>query len=473
MARTGKSELYKLSAIELRALIGQRKLSPIELLDHLLARIDRLDPKIHAFVHLDRRGAKAAACKAERAMMSGELLGPLHGLPISIKDLILVKGMPCTRGSWFFRNDVPKQDPPAIERLRKAGAIITGKTNTPELGWKGASSNVLFPETRNPWNLERTPGGSSGGATAATAVGFGPFHIGSDGGGSIRIPASFTGTFGFKASYGRIPNSPVAPNGRIGHLGPQTRTVDDAALLYRVLAGPDERDPHSLPADTIAEGDPAPLEGLRIGWAPDLGFLKADAEVVRICERAVQKFADARCTIVPLKINIEDPLESTIGIAMRAGIGRAVTGFPDWQKHIDPGLGDVVERAAATMSPFALADAALGIGRISEALRRHFAKVDILALPTTPTVAFPIGQDAPTRWLKVPEGATRWFGLTAAFNATGQPAASVPAGFTRAGLPVGLQLVGRRYDDWTVMRICKTFEELAPWRDKWPKAATR
>ena len=473
MARARKSELYRLSAVELRGLIGRRELSPVEFLNHVLARIDRLDPKIHAFVHLDRRGAKAAARRAEKAMMSGDSLGLLHGLPISIKDLVMVKGMPWTRGSWFFRDSIPKQDPPAIERLRKAGAIITGKTNTPELGWKGATSNVLFPETRNPWNLSRTPGGSSGGATAATAAGFGPFHIGSDGGGSIRIPASFTGTFGFKASYGRIPNTPVAPNGRIGHLGPQTRTVDDAALLYRVLAGPDERDPHSLPSETIADGDLAPIEGLRIGWAPDLGFLKADAEVVRICERAVQRFADARCTIVPLKINIEDPLESTIGIAMRAGIGAIVTGFPDWRKRIDPGLGEVIEAAQENMSPFSLSDAALGIGRIWEGLRMHFARIDVLALPTTPTVAFPIGQDGPTRWLKQPDGATRWFGLTAAFNATGQPAASVPAGFTRAGLPVGLQLVGQRYDDWTLMRACKTFETLVPWADRWPKMARR
>ncbi|MDA0262202.1 MAG: amidase family protein, partial [Proteobacteria bacterium] len=299
------------------------------------------------------------------------------------------------------------------------------------------------------------------------------FHIGSDGGGSIRIPASFTGTFGFKASYGRIPNSPVAPNGRIGHLGPQTRTVDDAALLYRVLAGPDDRDPHSLPAEMIPEGDLAPLEGLRIGWVPDLGFLKADAQVVRICEQAVQKFADARCTIVPLKINIEDPLDTTIGIAIRAGIGGVVTGFPDWRERIDPGLGEVIDAAEKNMSPFSLADAALGIGRIWDGMRRQFAKIDILALPTTPTVAFPVGQNAPTRWLKQPEGAMRWFGMTAAFNATGQPAASLPAGFTRAGLPVGLQLVGQRYGDWSVLRACKTFEMLAPWADKWPKIAQR
>ena len=473
MARAKKSELYKISAAELRRLIGRRELSPVELLDYILARIDRLDPKIHAFVHLDRRGAKAAARRAEKSMMSGDALGPLHGLPISIKDLILVKGMPCTRGSWFFRNEVPKQDPPAIERLRKAGAIITGKTNTPELGWKGVTSNVLFPETRNPWNLERTPGGSSGGATAATAVGFGPFHLGTDGGGSVRIPASFTGTFGFKGSYGRIPNTPVAPNGRIGHLGPQTRTVDDAAMLYRVLAGPDERDPYSLPAEAIPEGNLTPLEGARIGWVPDLGFIKGDAEVVRVCERAVQKFADARCEIIPLKINIEDPLETAVGIAMRAGIGRIVSGFPDWRQRIDPELGEIIEAAEKRMSPFSLSDVALGIGRIWEGMRKQFAKVDILALPTTPTVAFPIGQNAPTRWLNKPEGTMRWFGMTAAFNATGQPAASVPAGFTRAGLPVGLQLVGQRYADWKVLQACKTFEMLAPWADKWPALARR
>ena len=242
MARPRKSELHKLPAVELRRLIARRDVSPVELLDHVLARIERLDPKVHAFVHLDRRGPRAVARRAEKAAMAGEPLGPLHGLPVSVKDLVMVKDMPWTRGSWFFRREVPRQDPPAIERLRAAGAIVIGKTNTPELGWKGASSNVLFPETRNPWDLTRTPGGSSGGATAAAAAGFGPLHIGTDGGGSIRIPAAFTGTFGFKASYGRIPNTPMAPNGRIGHLGPQTRTVDDAALLYRVLAGPDERD---------------------------------------------------------------------------------------------------------------------------------------------------------------------------------------------------------------------------------------
>ncbi len=471
MARARKSKLHELSAVELRRLIVRRDISPVELLNHVLNRIDRLDPKINSFVHLDRRGAKAAARRAEKAVMAGDPLGALHGLPISVKDLIMVKGMPWTRGSWFFRNAVPKQDPPAIERLRQAGAIVTGKTNTPELGWKGTSSNMLFPETRNPWNLERTSGGSSGGATAAVAAGFGPLHIGTDGGGSIRIPAAFTGTFGFKASYGRIPNTPVAPNGRIGHLGPQTRTVDDAALLYHVLSGPDERDPYSLPQETVADGAPAPVEGLRVGWVPDLGFLEADREVVRICERAVQRLEDARCTIVPLKISIEDPLESTIGIAIRAGIGRIVTSFPDWRNHIDPELGEVIAAAEENMSPFSLADAALGIGRIWDDLRGHFAKIDVLALPTTPTVAFPIGQNSPSRWLKVPEGATRWFGLTAAFNATGQPAASVPAGFTRTGLPVGLQLVGRRYDDWTLMRACKTFEQVAPWADKWPKAA--
>lgn len=469
MARPRKSELHKLPAVELRRLIARGQLSPVELLDHVLARIERLDPKVHAFVHLDRRGARAEARRAEKAAMAGEPLGPLHGLPVSVKDLVMVKDMPWTRGSWFFRREVPRQDPPAIERLRAAGAIVIGKTNTPELGWKGASSNVLFPETRNPWDLTRTPGGSSGGATAAAAAGFGPLHIGTDGGGSIRIPAAFTGTFGFKASYGRIPNTPMAPNGRIGHLGPQTRTVDDAALLYRVLAGPDERDLYSLPGEAVAEGAPAPLEGLKVGWAPDLGFLKADREVVRICERAVRRLEDARCTVVPLEIDIEDPLESVIGIAIRAGIGRIVTRFADWREHIDPELGEVIAAAERNLSPFALADVALGIGRIWDGLRGHFAKVDVLALPTTPTVAFPVGQNAPTRWLPVAEGATRWFGLTAAFNATGQPAASVPAGFTRAGLPVGLQLVGRRYDDWTLMRACKTFEQVAPWADDWPK----
>ena len=241
-------ELCWLSATDLAALIRRRKISPVEVIEGVLDRIGRLNPQINAYVTVTGDEARRAARAAERALgRRRAVLGPLHGVPFSVKDLVITKGVRTTFGTRLFADHVPTEDAPMVARLRAAGAIMVGKTNTPTLGWLGATHNLLFGATRNPWRLDRTPGGSSGGASAGVAVGLAPIAVGTDGGGSIRIPASFTGIFGHKPSYGRIPTYPASGAWSLSHIGPMTRTVADAALVMQVCAGPDERDPYSLP----------------------------------------------------------------------------------------------------------------------------------------------------------------------------------------------------------------------------------
>src|SRR6266853_2892580 len=262
-------DLCWMPASEMAAAIRRKKVSPVEVMKAVLARIERLNPTLNAFVTLTAEQAMRAARSAERALTKrGATLGPLHGVPFSTKDLVVTKGIRTTFGTRLYADNVPTETAPMVERLRAAGAIQLGKTNTPTMGWIGATHNLLFGVTRNPWNLDRTPGGSSGGASAAVAAGMGPIAIGTDGGGSIRIPASCAGIFGHKASYGRIPTYPASGAWSLSHIGPLTRTVADAALMLTVCAGPDERDQYSLPAagedylKSLRDG----LKGLRVAY---------------------------------------------------------------------------------------------------------------------------------------------------------------------------------------------------------------
>ena len=281
------AELHWQSATTLAQQIKRKKVSPVEVVDAILARIDKLNPTLNAYVTLTAETARREARAAERALTKrGARLGPLHGVPFSVKDLVITKGVRTTFGTPLYRDNVPNEDAPIVARLKAAGGIMLGKTNTPTMGWIGATHNLLFGPTRNPWNLERTPGGSSGGASAACAAGLGPLHVGTDGGGSIRIPASFAGIFGHKASYGRVPTYPVSGAWSLSHAGPMTRTVADAALMLNVCAGPDERDQYSLPAErvdfvTALRGS---LAGWRVAWTDDLGFADCvDPEVSAVC----------------------------------------------------------------------------------------------------------------------------------------------------------------------------------------------
>src|SRR5688500_10155686 len=306
-------ELCWLPATTLARVIGKKQVSPVEVVNAVLARIDKVNPALNAFVTLADEQARRDARAAERALTKrGATLGPLHGVPFAVKDLVITKGVRTTFGTPIYRDNIPTEDAPIVARLKAAGGIMLGKTNTPTMGWIGATHNLLFGVTRNPWSLDRTPGGSSGGASAAAAAGLAPLHIGTDGGGSIRIPASFTGIFGFKASFGRIPNYPPSGAWNVSHVGPMTRTVRDAAMMMNVCAGPDDRDQYSLPADGTyyVKASGGGIKGLRVAYAYDLGFVEAlDPEVRDACAKAVKTFRELGCRVETVKPGWPSPMD--------------------------------------------------------------------------------------------------------------------------------------------------------------------
>jgi aspartyl-tRNA(Asn)/glutamyl-tRNA(Gln) amidotransferase subunit A len=459
------SDLSFTPATELAAMIRKKKVSPVEVVDAVLARIERINPGLNAFVLVTAESARRAARAAERAVGGkGARLGPLHGVPFSVKDLVVTKGVRTTFGTPLYRDNVPAEDAPIVERMKAAGAIMLGKTNTPTFGWIGATHNLLFGPTRNPWNRDRTPGGSSGGASAAAAAGLGPLHVGTDGGGSIRIPASFAGIYGFKPSFGRIPVHPFSAAWSLSHVGPMTRTVADAALMMNACAGPDERDPYSLPAHPVdylraLRGD---LGGLRVAWTADLGFAHAvDPEVRAVCAKAARAFRELGCRVEDVEPRWPSPFDAWEQIFC-GGIAARMAGYLDRKDEIDAGLYRIIRKALAE-PPTRYVQAWFDRLAWWQHPRAFFQKYDLLLTPTIACPPFAIGLDDPTEIAGTPVPPYGWIPFTYPFNLTGQPAASVPAGFTRDGLPVGLQIVGRRFDDVTVLRASAAFERARPW----------
>src|SRR5262245_12807860 len=340
------ARLAWLPATELAAMIRQKKVSPVEVTDAALDRIEKLNPRLNAFVTVTDAAARREAKAAERALgRRSARLGPLHGVPFSVKDLVNTKGVRTTFGTPFYRDNVPAEDAPMVERMKAAGAIMLGKTNTPTFGWIGATHNLVFGPTRNPWNLDRTPGGSSGGASAAAAAGFGPLHIGTDAGGSIRIPAAFAGIFGFKPSYGRIAVYPFSGAWSLSHIGPMTRTVADAALMLSASAGPDERDQYSLPAERVdyVNALGGGVKGLRVAYTDDLGFVEAlDPEVRAVCARASKAFGDRGCRVETVRPGWPSPVEAWIQL-FSGGIATRMAGFLDRRDQIEPGMQKIID----------------------------------------------------------------------------------------------------------------------------------
>ena len=452
-------------ATELAVLIRKKKISPVEVLDAVLDRIERLNPKLNAFVTLTGAQARREAKAAERAVSKkGARLGPLHGVPFSVKDLVITKGVRTTFGTPLYRDNVPSEDAPMVERLKAAGAILLGKTNTPTFGWIGATHNLLFGPTRNPWNLGRTPGGSSGGASAAAAAGLGPLHVGTDGGGSIRIPASFAGIYGLKASFGRIPAYPPSGAWSLSHIGPMTRTVADAALMLQVAAGPDERDQTSLPAAPVdyVKALAGGVKGLRVAWSADLGFADAvDPEVRDLCARGASAFREIGCRVEAVDPGWPSPLDCWSQL-FGGGIATRMAPYLDRKSEIDPGLYRIIETTLKN-PPTKYVQAWFDRLAWWEHPRRLFETYDLLLTPTVACPPFAIGLDNPTEIAGKSVPPYAWIPFTFPFNMTGQPAASVPCGFTKDGLPVGLQIVGRRFDDATVLRASAAFERVRPW----------
>lgn len=450
------TELCSLPFLELQGLLKRRAISPTEVVRSSLARIERMEPTIRAFTHLDPDAALRDANDLEHQYRGSDDLPPLYGIPIPIKDLIAVRGVPLTRGSKIFQNFIPEEDAPAVARLRRAGAVILGKTQTSEFGWKAATANPLFPETRNPTNPAYTAGGSSGGSAAAVAAGYCPIAIGTDAAGSIRVPAAFCGVVGFKPSMGRVPVFPPAPVGPLNQIGPITRNAGDARAALAVMAGPDERDIYSLPRGMDVSALHR-LEGLRIGWSENLGFMPIEPEIARICETAAKRFAGAGALLRPLGVALEDPRPAA-AMYYECGIAMAATKAANWRDSIDPGLVPVVEKALTrTAIDFAAAQLFRGmfLAHFTEAMN----DLDLLVTPVAPVEAFAADKNGPGSIDGTAVNPFDWLGLTAGFNLIGLPAASVPCGYTRAGLPVGLQIVGRRFADSLVLRAAEVFEE--------------
>lgn len=456
-------------AVDLAQMIRSREISPVELVDAFLERIDELNPKVNAFCTVTADIARDAARKAEQAVMDGDELGMLHGVPFSIKDLIETKSVKTMQGSRIHEDNIPDEDAPCVERLKNAGGILMGKTATPEFGHKGVTDSPLTGVTRNPWNLVLTPGGSSGGAGAQVAAGMTPLAVGTDGGGSIRIPSSFSGIYGLKPSYGRVPVYPASALDSLSHAGPMTRTVADAALMLSVMAGPDPRDPISLeakPADymkSLGHG----IKGLRVAFSPDLGGREVMPDVADVVKEAARAFEG-------LGVDVEevDPgfpnLDWAFGVFWMAGMaGRFEDILPKWQDAMDPLLVSFIQMGQE-LRAVDFVKAQMQRNDFRDHVRKFFEQYDLLLLPTLATTAFKAGVPISEALDKHPLEPQTWSPFTQAFNLSLSPAASIPAGFTKDGLPVGLMIVGRRFDDLTVLQASAAFEEIMPWAEKLP-----
>lgn len=460
------NEIAYMPATELIARYRVRDLSPVEVTAASLERLDRLNERLNAFITVTPEIALQQATAAEEAYASGTA-GMLAGVPVGIKDLTPTKGVRTTMGSLLFEDWIPDEDTPDVERLKAAGMVMLGKTNTPEFGWKGDSGNRLIGPTRNPWDLTRTAGGSSGGSGAAVAAGICPLAQGSDGAGSIRIPASFCGIFGLKPSHSLVPRYPsrIPP---YSHVGPMTRTVADAALLLTVTAGADPRDRYSWSSgiDYLAELRPD-VAGLRVAWSPDLGYAEVRSDVLERAADAARVFEDLGCEVVEAHPDAPDPWPIMQVIFAMSQLESNLDDFDEVRERLDPGrvlLLDRARRFTADRYLRALRD----WDRYYHQVREFMQDFDLLLTPTIATVPFAAGEDKPGTINGKPTTYLGWTGYSYPFNLTGQPAATVPCGFTEAGLPVGLQIVGRWRDDLTVLRASAAFEQARPWAGERP-----
>jgi aspartyl-tRNA(Asn)/glutamyl-tRNA(Gln) amidotransferase subunit A len=465
-----REDLAFTPATELVKLFAKKRLSPVELMDTVLERAEALNPKLNAFTEKTFDRAREEAKAAEKAAMRGKKLGPLHGVPLTWKDLVFVKGLKAMSGSHIFADRVANEDSPIVERVKAAGGISIGKTTVPEFGWKGCGDSPLTGVSHNPWKLGMNAGGSSTGAAICAAAGIGPLHQGSDGAGSIRMPSAFCGIYGLKPSFGRIPNYPTPTNDQISHVGPMTRTVADAALFLGVMAGPDDRDATSLeaePADylkTLNKG----VKGLKIAFSPDLGYLKVDKEVAVPVAKAVKAFEELGAKVEQVNPGWGDQIDMEMFFYTVTYAGNLGPILDKWRDKMDPGLVACTE---AGMKHTAGEYVRMRTRRFEyyQKIRAFFEKYDLLLTPSLSVAAFTAGKLIPDHWEQHPWDWLRWAGFSYPFNLTWMPAATCPCGFTPAGLPVGLQIVGPRFQDARVLQASRAFEKARPWARARPK----
>ena len=468
MPPAASSDIAELSATELVRLFHRRELSPVEAAQACLERIEQGNDTVNAYCLVDPQTTLAEARQAEERYRRQEPLGDLDGVPVAIKDVFLTRGWTNLKGSRTVDPDQPwDSDAPAIAALRRHGFVPLGKTTTPELGWKGVTDSPLAGVTRNPWDPRKTSGGSSGGSGAAVALGMGPLALGTDAGGSIRIPAGFCGVVGLKPTHGRVPMWPASAFGSLAHPGPMTWTVEDAALLMNVLVERDPRDPTLPPQnidylDTLSAG----VSGMHIAYSPDLGYVDVDPEIASAVAEAARTFEDLGARVEEVSPDFDDPTQAF----ERLFYGGAANALRDidaaTRSRMDPGLVEVAEWASG-FSMLDYMEAMNQRGALIERTSLFHERFHLLLTPTLPIAAFTAGLEVPENW---PERRWHtWTPFTYPFNMTGQPAISVPCGFTEAGLPIGLQIVGARHQDDFVLRAAHAYQTARPLTDRRPR----
>lgn len=478
-ASSPASEISRLDAVTLARRIRARELSAVEVTEAALTRMETTEPHLHAFCTPAPELARETARAIERRIMAGDDVGPLAGVPVGIKDLVATKGLRTAMGSPLYRDFVPDEDDIVVERLKAAGAVIVGKTNVPEFGYSGVGHSPIAPTTRNPWNLALTPGGSSAGSGASVAAGVTPFAIGSDGGGSVRIPSAHCGLVGVKASMGRVPLYPGCRDERypgvsswesLEHIGPMSRTVADAALMLSVIAGPDPRDRLSGPAADFSWTEAAragSLKGKRIAYSADWGYAAVDPEVRRVVGEAVRVFeTELGCTVEAADPGWADPYETFWALVALETDLRGLREMARGHRHeMSPHLVAFLDR---NWTAEEFTDAITARKALCNRMWRFMQSYDLILTPTLAVPPFPVHTQGPEIIDGRMVAPTQWLCFTFPMNMTGQPAATVPAGFTQDGLPVGLQIIGRHLDDHGVLQACAAFEAARPWRDQWP-----
>jgi len=476
--KLNKKDISFMSACEMAEKIKSQTLTSQEITEVIIKRIEKINPVVNAYCTPTFELARELAKNADDAIKKKEKLGLLHGIPTSIKDETLTKGIRTTFGCKMLENYIPKYDDVAVGRLKKAGVVILGKTNTPTLGFKPITDNLIFGETKNPWDIKKTSGGSSGGAAVAVASGLGPLATGSDGGGSIRIPSSLCGVYGLKPTFGRIPHAVMRSNGYLGtlyHKGPITRYVQDAALMLDVMAGPHHTDRYSLPKEDISflEKTKNIPHKINIGFSFDLGFVEAlDPEVKEGVLDSIQKFEELDWSTQDVKIRLKEA-ESTITILWTTGFAYPLKPFlKTWEDKLDPDLVEGI-KIGLSYSTQEIKAAEINREMIFEEINKVFNYCDVLITPTSACPAFELGKLFPDeingqKFENISSNMVKWIPFTYPFNLTGHPAASIPCGWSKKGLPIGMQIVGKRFDEATVLQVSKAFEEIAPWQDRIP-----
>ena len=461
-------EIAFLSATDLLALYRAGDVSPVEATRAALSQIEEHDPRVNAFCLVDAEGALSQARESEQRYGRGQPRGLLDGIPASIKDVFLTRGWPTLRGSRAIDADQKwEDDAPVVARMREHGAVLLGKTTTPEYAWKGVTDSPLTGVTGNPYDPSRTAGGSSGGSAAAVALGMGRLSVGTDGGGSIRIPAAFSGIFGLKPTFGRVPWWPASPFGLLAHAGPMTSTAADAALMMDVVSERDARDPAALPSERLnhLEAIEGGVEGLRVAFSVDFGYAEVDPEVEAATKAAARTFEGSGAVVEEVDPGFEDPIDA-FRIHWYASAANALRAYGrDERELMDEGLVRISEEGAG-YSALDYLEAEGQRADLGIHMSRFHEKYDLLLTPTVPIAAFGAGREVPEGWPN--PSWMSWTPLTYPFNLTQQPAASVPCGFTSAGLPVGLQIVGAKYDDALVLRAAHTYQTASPLTDRRP-----